>query len=115
MTEVEIVGIQETRKTIATDLEMFRKLLDEVVAGDNVGILLRGIDKEDVERGQVLAKPGSITPHTDFEAEGLHPRQGRGWPPHAVLRRLSAAVLLPDHGRDRRGAPARRRGDGHAG
>jgi elongation factor Tu len=69
MSEVEIVGIHDTRKTTATDLEMFRKLLDEVVAGDNVGILLRGIDKEDVERGQVLAKPGSITPHTDFEAK----------------------------------------------
>ncbi len=58
MGEVEIVGITETRKTVATDLEMFRKLLDEVQAGDNVGVLLRGIDKEDVERGQVLAKPG---------------------------------------------------------
>ena len=69
MSEVEIVGIHDTRKTVATDLEMFRKLLDEVQAGDNVGVLLRGIDKEDVERGQVLAKPGSITPHTDFEAK----------------------------------------------
>jgi elongation factor Tu len=69
MSEVEIVGIHDTRKTTATDLEMFRKLLDEVTAGDNVGILLRGIDKDDVERGQVLAKPGSITPHTDFEAQ----------------------------------------------
>jgi elongation factor Tu len=69
MSEVEIVGIRDTRKTTATDLEMFRKLLDEVRAGDNVGILLRGIDKEDVERGQVLAKPGSITPHTNFEAQ----------------------------------------------
>jgi elongation factor Tu len=69
MSEVEIVGIHDTRKTVATDLEMFRKLLDEVRAGDNVGVLLRGIDKEDVERGQVLAKPGSITPHTDFEAQ----------------------------------------------
>jgi elongation factor Tu len=66
MEEVEIVGLRETRKTIATDLEMFRKLLDEITAGDNVGVLLRGIDKEDVERGQVLAKPGSITPHTEF-------------------------------------------------
>ncbi|MBA3737904.1 MAG: elongation factor Tu [Actinobacteria bacterium] len=66
MGEVEIVGLRETRKTIATDLEMFRKLLDEITAGDNVGVLLRGIDKEDVERGQVLAKPGSITPHTEF-------------------------------------------------
>jgi elongation factor Tu len=69
MSEIEIVGIKDTRKTIATDLEMFRKLLDEIRAGDNVGVLLRGIDKEDVERGQVLAKPGSITPHTEFEAQ----------------------------------------------
>jgi len=69
MAEVEIVGITDTRKTTATDLEMFRKLLDEVRAVDNVGVLLRGIDKEDVERGQVLAKPGSVTPHTNFEAQ----------------------------------------------
>jgi elongation factor Tu len=69
MSEVEIVGITDTRKTTATDLEMFRKLLDEVQAGDNVGVLLRGIDKEEVERGQVLAKPGSVTPHTNFEAQ----------------------------------------------
>jgi elongation factor Tu len=69
MEEVEIVGIKDTRKTTATDLEMFRKLLDEVQAGDNVGVLLRGIDKEEVERGQVLAKPGTITPHTDFAAQ----------------------------------------------
>jgi elongation factor Tu len=69
MSEVEIVGIKDTRKTVATDLEMFRKLLDEVRAGDNVGVLLRGIDKEDVERGQVLAKPGTITPHTNFESQ----------------------------------------------
>src|SRR4051794_17143875 len=69
MEEVEIVGLRNSRKTIATDLEMFRKLLDEVQAGDNVGVLLRGVDKEDVERGQVLAKPGSITPHTEFTAQ----------------------------------------------
>jgi elongation factor Tu len=69
MEEVEIVGLADTRKTTATDLEMFRKLLDEVQAGDNVGILLRGIDKDEVQRGQVLAKPGSITPHTDFESQ----------------------------------------------
>ena len=69
MEEVEIVGIHETRKTVATDLEMFRKLLDEVQAGDNVGVLLRGIDKDEVERGQVLAKPGSITPHTEFTGQ----------------------------------------------
>ena len=69
MEEVEIVGIRPTRKTVATDLEMFRKLLDDVVAGDNVGVLLRGIDKDEVERGQVLAKPGTITPHTEFDAQ----------------------------------------------
>jgi elongation factor Tu len=69
MEEIEIVGIKETRKTTATDLEMFRKLLDDVQAGDNVGVLLRGIDKDEVERGQVLAKPGSITPHTNFAAQ----------------------------------------------
>jgi elongation factor Tu len=69
MGEVEIVGIKDTRKTTATDLEMFRKLLDEVQAGDNVGVLLRGIDKDEVARGQVLAKPGSVTPHTDFTSQ----------------------------------------------
>jgi elongation factor Tu len=69
MEEVEIVGIRDTRKTVATDLEMFRKLLDEVQAGDNVGVLLRGIDKNDVARGQVLAKPGTVTPHTNFTAQ----------------------------------------------
>ena len=69
MEEVEIVGIHPTRKTVATDLEMFRKLLDEVRAGDNVGVLLAGIDKDEVERGQVLAKPGTITPHTEFTSQ----------------------------------------------
>ena len=69
MEEVEIVGIKDTRKTTATDMEMFRKLLEQVQPGDNAGILLRGIKKEDVERGMVLAKPGSIKPHTHFKAE----------------------------------------------
>ena len=67
--EVEIVGFQETRKTVATGVEMFRKLLDEGQAGDNIGVLLRGIKKDEVERGQVLAKPKSITPHTKFQGE----------------------------------------------
>src|SRR5512142_989610 len=67
--EVEIVGIREVQKTICTGVEMFRKLLDQGQAGDNVGVLLRGTKREDVERGQVLCKPGSITPHTNFEAE----------------------------------------------
>ncbi|MCH8616171.1 elongation factor Tu [Sphingomonas sp. SM33] len=67
--EVEIVGIRDTQKTVVTGVEMFRKLLDQGQAGDNIGALLRGIGREDVERGQVLCKPGSITPHTDFQAE----------------------------------------------
>jgi elongation factor Tu len=67
--EVEIVGIRPTQKTVVTGVEMFRKLLDQGQAGDNVGCLLRGIDKEKVQRGQVLAKPGSITPHTEFDAQ----------------------------------------------
>ena len=69
MEEVEIVGLRDTKKTIATDLEMFRKLLDQIQAGDNVGVLLRGVDKDEVERGQVLSKPGSITPHTEFSSQ----------------------------------------------
>jgi len=69
MEEVEIVGLKDTRKTTATDMEMFRKLLEQVQPGDNAGILLRGVKKEDVERGMVLAKPGSIKPHTHFKAE----------------------------------------------
>ncbi len=67
--EIEIVGIRPTQKTIVTGVEMFRKLLDQGQAGDNIGVLLRGTKKDDVERGQVLAKPGSITPHTKFKAE----------------------------------------------
>ena len=67
--EVEIVGIKDTKKTVVTGVEMFRKLLDQGQAGDNIGALIRGVGREEVERGQVLAKPGSITPHTDFSAE----------------------------------------------
>jgi elongation factor Tu len=67
--EVEIVGLRDTQKTVCTGVEMFRKILDQGQAGDNIGALLRGTKKEEVERGQVLAKPGSITPHTNFEAQ----------------------------------------------
>ena len=67
--EVEIVGIKDTRKTVVTGVEMFRKLLDQGQAGDNIGALIRGVGREEVERGQVLCKPGSIKPHTDFSAE----------------------------------------------
>jgi elongation factor Tu len=107
MSEIEIVGIKPTVKTTATDLEMFRKLLDEVRAGDNVGILLRGIDKEDVERGQVLAKPGSITPHTNFDAQvyilskeegGRHTPFFNGYRPQFYFRTtdVTGSATLPD-------------------
>jgi elongation factor Tu len=69
--EIEIVGLRDTRKAVVTGVEMFHKILDQGQAGDNVGLLLRGVEKDDIERGQVLAKPGSITPHTEFKAEVL--------------------------------------------
>ena len=105
--EVEIVGIRDTHKTVCTGVEMFRKLLDEGRAGDNVGLLLRGIDKEDVERGQVIAKPGSITPHTKFEAEiyvltkeegGRHNPFFKGYRPQFYFRTtdVTGEVTLPD-------------------
>ena len=74
--EIEIVGFKPTEKKVVTGVEMFRKLLDEGVAGDNIGVLLRGVEKSDVERGQVLAKPGSIKPHTAVQGRGLHPVEG---------------------------------------
>jgi len=93
--EIEIVGIKPTKKTVVTGVEMFRKLLDEGRAGDNVGVLLRGIEREDVERGQVLAKPGSVNPHTEFEAEiyilskdegGRHSAFTKGYKPQFYVR-----------------------------
>ena len=113
MSEIEIVGIKDTRKTTATDLEMFRKLLDEVQAGDNVGILLRGIDKEDVERGQVLATRGRSrrTPTSRRRSTSCPRTRGA---PHAVLQRLPSPVLLPHHRRHRHGEPAVGCRDGHA-
>ena len=105
--EVEIVGIRPTHKTVATGIEMFRKLLDEGRAGDNVGVLLRGVGKDDVERGQVLAKPGSITPHTDFEAQvyvltkeegGRHNPFFPGYRPQFYFRTtdVTGAIQLPE-------------------
>ncbi|MDD5040843.1 MAG: elongation factor Tu [Candidatus Peribacteraceae bacterium] len=104
--EVEIVGIKPTRKTVVTGVEMFHKLLDEGMAGDNVGLLLRGIEREDIERGQVLAKPGSITPHTKFDSEvyiltkeegGRHTPFFKGYKPQFYLRTtdVTGAVELP--------------------
>jgi len=105
--EVEIVGIKDTTKTTCTGVEMFRKLLDEGRAGENVGVLLRGTKRDDVERGQVLAKPGSITPHTQFEAEvyvlskdegGRHTPFFKGYRPQFYFRTtdITGAVELPE-------------------
>ena len=105
--EVEIVGIRPTKKTVATGIEMFRKLLDEGVAGDNVGVLLRGVGKDEVERGQVLAKPGSITPHTNFEAQvyvltkeegGRHNPFFPGYRPQFYFRTtdVTGSITLPE-------------------
>jgi len=104
--EVEIVGFRDTRKTVVTGVEMFKKQLDEGLAGDNAGLLLRGIGKEDVERGMVLAKGGSITPHPKFKAEVYILDQGRRRAAHAVLQGLPSAVLSPNHGCDGRGGVA---------
>jgi elongation factor Tu len=104
--EVEVIGIRPTQKTVVTGIEMFNKLLDEGRAGDNVGILLRGLKKEDVERGQVVAKPGSVTPHTDFEAEvyvltkeegGRHTPFFKGYKPQFYIRTtdVTGEVELP--------------------
>jgi elongation factor Tu len=111
--EVEIIGIHPTTKTIVTGVEMFKKLLDQGQAGDNIGVLLRGTKKDDVERGQVLAKPGSITPQV--QGRGVRVDEGGGRPSHAVLQWLSSAVLLSDDGRDGSGEVARGHRDGDAG
>ena len=113
--EMEIVGIRPTMKKVVTGVEMFRKLLDSGEAGDNVGLLLRGTERKDVERGQVVAKPGSIKPHIEVPRRGLRSDEGRGWTAHAVLPRLPAAVLLPDDGRDGIGESGRGCGDGDSG
>jgi elongation factor Tu len=105
--EVEIVGFRDTRKTVVTGVEMFKKLLDQGQAGDNVGLLLRGIDKDDVERGQVLAKPGSITPHKKFKGEvyvlskeegGRHTPFFKGYRPQFYFRTtdVTGVMTLPE-------------------
>jgi elongation factor Tu len=104
--EIEIVGIKATKKSVVTGVEMFRKLLDSGQAGDNIGVLLRGIEKTDIERGQVLAKPGSITPHTKFKAEvyiltkeegGRHTPFFNGYRPQFYFRTtdVTGVVTLP--------------------
>ena len=105
--DVEIVGIKDTAKSVVTGVEMFRKLLDQGQAGDNCGILLRGVKREDIERGQVLAKPGSITPHTKFKAEayiltkeegGRHTPFFKGYRPQFYFRTtdVTGVVELPE-------------------
>ena len=105
--EVEIIGLRPTQKTVVTGVEMFQKTLDEGRAGDNVGILLRGLKKEDVERGQVIAKPGSVTPHTEFQAEvyilskeegGRHTPFFKGYKPQFYIRTtdVTGEVILPE-------------------
>lgn len=105
--EVEIIGLRPTQKTTITGIEMFNKLLDEGRAGDNVGILLRGLKKEDVERGQVIAKPGSVTPHTEFDTEvyilnkeegGRHTPFFKGYKPQFYIRTtdVTGEVILPE-------------------
>jgi elongation factor Tu len=106
--EIEIVGLRPTTKTVVTGVEMFRKLLDEGMAGDNIGALLRGLKREDVERGQVLAKPGSITPHTKFKAQiyvltkeegGRHTPFFKGYRPQFYFRTtdVTGTVTLPEN------------------
>jgi elongation factor Tu len=105
--EVELVGLKPTKKTVVTGVEMFRKQLDEGRAGDNVGLLLRGVEREDVERGQVAAKPGSITPHTEFDAEiyvltkeegGRHTPFFKGYKPQFYIRTtdVTGEATLPE-------------------
>ena len=105
--EVEVIGLRPTQKTVVTGIEMFNKLLDEGRAGDNVGILLRGLKKEDVERGQVIAKPGSVNPHTEFDAEvyvlskeegGRHTPFFKGYKPQFYVRTtdVTGEVILPE-------------------
>ena len=105
--EVEIIGLRDTQKTVVTGIEMFNKQLDEGRAGDNAGILLRGIKKDEVERGQVLAKPGSVTPHTEFEGEvyiltkeegGRHKPFFKGYKPQFYIRTtdVTGEVELPE-------------------
>ena len=104
--DVEIVGMKETHKTVATGVEMFRKILDRGEAGDNIGVLLRGVKRDEIERGQVLAKPGSITPHTRFQAEvyvlskdegGRHTPFFNGYRPQFYFRTtdVTGVVTLP--------------------
>ena len=112
--EVEIVGFRDTRKTVVTGVEMFKKQLDEGMAGDNAGLLLRGIAKEDIERGMVLAKAWLDHAAHEVQGGGLHPDEGRRRTTYAVLQGIPSAVLSENDGRDGRGGVAGGHGDGDA-
>jgi elongation factor Tu len=105
--EVEVVGLHATKKTVVTGVEMFRKSLDQGQAGDNIGLLVRGLERTDIERGQVIAKPGTVTPHTEFEAEcyilkkeegGRHTPFSKGYKPQFYFRTtdVTGEVFLPE-------------------
>jgi elongation factor Tu len=105
--EVEVVGLHATKKTVVTGVEMFRKMLDSGQAGDNIGLLVRGLERTDIERGQVICKPGSVTPHTEFEAEcyilkkdegGRHTPFTKGYKPQFYFRTtdVTGEVELPE-------------------
>ncbi len=111
---VEIVGIKDTRSTVVTGVEMFKKLLDEGRAGDNVGLLLRGVERKEIERGQVIAKPGSDQAAHEVQGRGLCADEGRRRTAHTVLHRISSAVLLQNNGRDGGRESAGRCRDGDA-
>ena len=118
---VEIVGIKDTRNSVVTGVEMFKKLLDSGMAGDNVGLLLRGVERKEIERGQVIAKPGSITPHTKFKAEayvltkeegGRHTPFFTGYRPQFYFRTTDVTGVAHLAGRSRDGDAGRQHPDG---
>ena len=113
--DVEVVGIRETRSTVVTGIEMFRKLLDTGETGDNVGLLLRGVDKEDLERGMVVAKPGSVTPHTRFKGEVYVLTEKEGGRSKPFFTGYRPQFFFQNHRRHRCGSVAGRCGNGDAG
>ncbi len=113
--EVEVIGFDRDKKTVVTGVEMFRKSMDEGQAGDNVGCLLRGIDKDQIERGQILAAPGSIKPHKKFMGEVYVLKKEEGGRHTPFFTNYKPSVLHPDHGRDRKRGAARGHQDGDAG
>ena len=113
--EVEIIGIHEdVKKTVVTGIEMFRKLLDEAQAGDNIGALLRGIQRTEIERGQVLIKPGTVTLPQEIHMPGLRTDKRRRWTSYSILQQLPSTVLLQNNRRNRCLRASRRNRDVYA-